>query len=106
MDSPFKDIKIPVAGTAKIDINDSNLKFGNIITTALPYIFGIVGIILLLNIITSGFKMMTSKGDPKVMQSAQAKLTTSLVGIIILFASFWIVQIIMKFIGINTLLFS
>lgn len=106
MDSPFKDIKIPVAGTAKIDINNSNLKFGNIITTALPYIFGIVGIILLLNIITSGLRMMTSRGEPKTLQAAQAKLTTSLIGILILFASFWVVQIIMKFIGINTLLFS
>ncbi|MEK7472483.1 MAG: hypothetical protein AAB625_00410 [Patescibacteria group bacterium] len=76
------------------------------INLALPYIFGIAGIILLLNIITSGFKMMTSTGDPKVMQAAQAKLTTSVIGISILFVSFWIVMLIMKFLGIETILFN
>lgn len=76
------------------------------ITLALPWIFGIAGIILLLNIISSGLKMMTSKGDPKVLQVAQAKLTTSAIGILILFVSFWIVQIVMKFLGVNTVLFN
>ncbi len=77
-----------------------------LITNALPYIFGAAGIVLLLNIISSGLKMMTSKGDPKVLQGAQAKLTTSAIGILILFTSFWIVQLIMKFIGVNTVLFK
>lgn len=77
-----------------------------LITNALPYIFGIAGIILLLNIISSGLKMMTSAGDPKVLQVAQAKLTTSLIGILVLFASFWVVQLIMKFLGIDTILFK
>lgn len=76
------------------------------ISRALPLVFGIAGIILLLNIISSGFKMMTSKGDPKVMQGAQAKLTTSTIGILILFVSFWAVQLVMKFLGVNTVLFN
>lgn len=80
--------------------------FGEIITKTLPYIFGAAGIILLFNIISSGFKMMTSVGDPKVMQSAQGKISTSLVGIVILSASFWAVQLLMKFLGFNTILFN
>ena len=105
-DSPFKDIKVPVVGTAKIDINDSNLNFGNIITTALPYVFGIVGIILLLNIITSGLKLMTSQGDPKAVGAAQAKLTTSAIGIVILFTSFWLVQLLFDFLGLGVEVFG
>jgi hypothetical protein len=77
-----------------------------IITDLLPYIFGIAGIILLFNIISSGFKMMTSQGDPKALQGAQAKLTTSAIGIVILFTSFWIVKIIMQFFGLNMDLFN
>ena len=77
-----------------------------IITDALPYIFGVAGIILLLNIISSGLKMMTSVGDPKVMQAAQAKLTTSVIGILILFTSFWIVKLIMQFLGIRITFFN
>ena len=40
------------------------------------------------------------------MQAAQAKLTTSVIGISILFVSFWIVMLIMKFLGIETILFN
>ena len=77
-----------------------------IITGLLPYVFGVAGIILLFNIITSGLKMMTSQGEPKTLQAAQAKLSTSAIGILILFVSFWIVQLIKKFIGVNTILFN
>jgi len=104
-DSPFKDIKVPTNG-GTVDLNSSNLKFATIITEILPYIFGVAGIILLFNIISSGLKMMTSAGDPKVFQAAQAKLTTSVIGILILFTSFWIVMLVMKFLGINTVLFN
>ena len=72
---------------------------------SLRYVYGAAGIILLLNVISSGLKMMTSKGDAKVLQAAQSKLTTSAIGILILLVSFWIVQIVMTFLGINTLLF-
>ena len=71
------------------------------IAKTLPYVFGIAGIILLLNIISSGIKMMTSQGDPKALQTAQAKLSTSAIGILILFTSFWIVKLIMQFFGIS-----
>ena len=77
-----------------------------VIENLLPYIYGIAGIILLLNIISAGFKMMTSGGDPKAMQSAQAKLTTSLIGILILAVSFLIVQFIMNFLGIDINIFG
>lgn len=80
------------------------LKFGTvgkIITELLPYLFGIAGIILILNIIVSGYQMMTSAGEPKVLQMAQAKITTSLIGIVIIFLSFWLVILIMKFFGVE-----
>ena len=106
IDSPFKNIKTPVNGQGVVDLNDSNLKFGTIITELLPYFFGIVGIVLLLNIISSGLKMMTSKGDPKALGAAQAKLTTSAIGILIVFVSFWLVQLLFDFLGIDTKMFN
>lgn len=86
------------AGLSNVGLNSKPSYF---IIIALPYIFGAAGIVLILNIVTAGLKIMTSKGDPKALQGAQAKLTTSAVGILILFVSFWFVQIIMKFFGIN-----
>ncbi len=76
------------------------------ITQLLPYIFGAAGAILLINIVASGIKIMTSMGDPKSLQGAQAKLTTSVIGVFILFVSFWIVQLLMKLLGITTILFN
>lgn len=87
--------------------NDAGIRFlitnkpGFVIQLLLPYLFGAAGIILLLNIIVSGYQMMTSVGEPKVMQAAQAKITTSLIGIVIVFISFWAVQLILKFFGID-----
>lgn len=77
-----------------------------LIETTLPYLYAVAGIILLFNLITSGFRMMTSQGDPKGMQEAQLKLTNSAIGILILFASFWIVQLLLKFLGIDLTLFG
>ena len=81
-------------------------KPAELVIKSLPYIFGVAGIVLLLNIISSGLKMMTSSGDPKAIGAAQAKLTTSAIGILILFASFWIVQLVMKFLGVDTVIIN
>lgn len=82
-----------------LSVSDNNV--ADLISIVLPYVYGIAGIILLFNIIASGYHMMTSAGDPKAMQSAQAKLTTSVIGILILFISFWVVRLIGQFLGIE-----
>ena len=84
------------------------LKFGisgaqtpsRIITSILPYVFGAAGIILLLMLITAGYQYIFSKGDPKAMQIAQSRITSSLIGIVILFTSFWIVKLVGQFLGV------
>lgn len=83
-----------------------NMKPFQFVGILLPYIYGIFGIILIINIITSGFRIMTSQGDPKGMQESQQKLKNSAVGLLILFASFWIVQLLFTFFGIRLDLFT
>lgn len=82
-----------------------SIKPGQVLQLALPYLFGAAGIILIINIVTAGFKLMTSVGNPKSIESAQAKLSSSLIGILVLLISFWIVQILMTFLGIKTKIF-
>lgn len=82
-----------------------NLPFsdmGEFISQNLKYVFGIAGIVLLIMLISSGYQMIFSKGDPKAMEVAKGKITTSIIGIIILFASFWIVQLIFSFLGVDS----
>ena len=79
-----------------------NTKPSTIIVLFLPYLFGISGIILIFMIVSAGFKLMTSKGDPKATQLAQAKITTSLIGIIIIALSFFAVNLVLKFFNLDT----
>jgi hypothetical protein len=74
---------------------------GNIINALVPYIFGMAGLALLVILIWGGFELMTSAGDPKKMQSAQGKLTNAVVGFIIIFVAYWLVQILEVIFGIK-----
>ena len=69
------------------------MPFGRIVTNILPYIFGAAGIALLIYLVLGGLQMMTSRGDPKAMQSAQAKIANALIGFVIVIFAFFIVQI-------------
>lgn len=66
--------------------------FTEFITEAIPYVFGIAGVGLLIMIILSGFTLMTSAGDAKKMEQGKNQLTYAIVGFIVIFAAFWIVQ--------------
>jgi hypothetical protein len=74
---------------------------GPIISALLPYLFAISGIILLLYLIYGGFQMMLSRGDPKAVQSAQAKITSAIVGFIIIFIAYWLVQLLARVLGLS-----
>ncbi len=67
---------------------------GSVISAILPYIFGAAGIALLIYLVMGGLQMMTSRGDPKAMQGAQAKITNALIGFVIVITAFLIVQIL------------
>lgn len=69
-------------------------KIGEIVGTSLSYVFAAAGIGLLLMIISSGFTLMTSAGDAKKLTQGKTTLTNSLVGFILIFGAFWIVQIV------------
>ena len=74
---------------------------GGIVSGLIPYLFAGAGILLLLYLIAGGLGLMTSRGDPKAVQAAQGKITNALVGFVIVFLAFWIVQIIGNILGIK-----
>jgi hypothetical protein len=77
----------------------SNL--GAIISAILPYLFVIAGLLLLFYLIAGGFQMMISANDEKGLASAKGKITNALVGFLLLFISYWLVQIIEVILGIK-----
>ncbi len=80
-------------GGGKITI-DNSLNIAGIIAALLPYIFATAGIILLLFLLSAGFQLMTSAGDPKKVQMAQTKIKNAGLGFLVVFAAYWIIQII------------
>lgn len=72
----------------------ANATIGAIISAAVPYVFAFAGIGLLLMIISSGFTMMMSAGDAKKLEAGRGRLTQSIIGFLIIFAAYWIVQMI------------
>ncbi len=66
---------------------------GQIISAAVPWIFTIAGMLLLVYLIFGGLQLMLSQGEPKAAQAAKSHITNALVGFIIIFIAFWVVQL-------------
>src|SRR3989344_9066980 len=56
-------------------------------------IFFFAGFALIIYLVFGGFQLMTSAGNPDGAAAGKAKITNALIGFIIIFTAFWIVQI-------------
>lgn len=74
---------------------------GSFITNILPFIFGISGFLLLIYMVSGGLQMMTAKGDPKAVASAQAKITNGLIGFLVILLSAGIVVLLGRVLGVK-----
>ncbi|MEP7167345.1 MAG: pilin [Candidatus Woesebacteria bacterium] len=74
-----------------------------IISKLLPYLFSFGGLILFIMLIWGGFEMLTGAADPKSQQAGKERITAALVGFLLLFASFWLAQIVQRIFGISIL---
>jgi len=69
------------------------------------FLIPISGVILLLVFIWAGYDFMTSEGNPEKIKSAQAKITTGIIGIVLLVLAFLIVKVVELILGIKTGIF-
>lgn len=60
-------------------------------------------IIALFLVIYSGIKLINSGGDPKSVDSARKMLTFALIGLIVVFLSFFIINLIADFTGVDAI---
>lgn len=66
---------------------------GTIISALIPYLFVFAGLLLFVYLIIGGFSYLTSGGEPKAMEQAKGKVTNAIIGFIIIFIAYWVVQI-------------
>jgi len=96
-ETAFPSLKLPFRPSA----TSSSTKIAEIVSLLLPYIFVIAGLLLLFSIISGGFSMMTAGDNVDGAKKAKLKITSALIGFVILFAAFWIMQIIEVMLGVD-----
>lgn len=76
---------------------------GGIISEILTYAFPIAGVILFVMLIMAGFKMLTGASNSSSTEEGKKMISTAVIGFIILFAAYWIAQLIEIIFGIRIL---
>lgn len=74
-----------------------------IINRALLFAFPLAGLILFVMIVWGGLEMITGATNKKSMDQAKQRITSALIGFGLLFASFWIIQIVEYIFGLAIL---
>src|SRR5260370_264571 len=74
---------------------------GKIISAAIPWIFTIAGMLLLIYLIFGGLQLMLSQGDPKAAGAAKSHITNALIGFVIIFIAYWVVQLFGLVLGLS-----
>ncbi len=85
------------------DLEFAGGNLGDVVSALIKYFFPIAGLILLLFLLYGGYLFMFSRGDPKAIEKAKGIITTAIIGFVIVFVAFWIVQIVGTILGLETI---
>lgn len=76
---------------------------GGFVSAVLPNVFIIAGVILLLLLLFGGLTTIIGGDNPEAQDKGKQAITSALIGFVIIFASYWIIQIIQVLTGVNIL---
>ena len=76
---------------------------GQIVSRLLIYIFPIAGILTFIFLLYGGFSLIFALGNPEKIKKAQGQITNAIIGFLIIFAAYWIIQILEIILGIQLL---
>lgn len=93
-------LKGPV-DTSKFD--GGKLTLGSIVSRVLNYVFPLAGLAMLIILILGGFEMLLSGGNPEKIKAGQAKVVSAIVGFVIIFAAYWLMEIVQTILGFKLL---
>ncbi len=96
-------IQGPLKGSAFGLGGGENFTLGTIISRSMDYIFIFAGVGLLLMLLAGGFTFLTSAGDSKKLEQGKQQLTNALLGFVIIFVSFWLVQALGYIFGLESI---
>ena len=74
---------------------------GRFLSDVLPYVFYAAGIGLLIYLISGGFQLMLSKGDPKAMEAGKGKITNGILGFVIVIFAYFLIKLLGSVFGLT-----
>ena len=74
---------------------------GGLIAYTLPWLFVLGGLILFVMLVWGSFEIMTGAANAKNVESGKKRITSALIGFLILFSSYWIAQIFQTIFGLK-----
>jgi hypothetical protein len=75
---------------------------GSVISAIIPYIFASAGFLLVIYVVIAGLQMVFSMGNEKAVASAKGKLTNAVLGFIVIFVAYLLVQLIGLIFGVDS----
>lgn len=69
----------------------------------LPLVFIVAGIILFFLLIAGGFGIIASGGNAKSVEQGKGQVTGAVIGFLVIFAAYWIIQLIQVITGVPIL---
>jgi len=97
--------KYPVPASGKWGmLGDLNkLKVGGVVSNLLPYVYVLAGLGLLVMLIAGGIGLMTGGGDPGKTKASYGKIVNAVIGFLIVFISYFVVQLVEVILGVKIL---
>ncbi len=80
-----------------------NFSIAAVINEALNLIFPLAGLILFVMIVWGGFEMLTGAANKKSLDAGKQRIQAALIGFLLLFSSYWIIQIVESVTGVTIL---
>lgn len=76
---------------------------GTLINNVLPNVYVAAGLILFFMILFGGFTIISNAGNADKIKDGTKTITSAIIGLLVLFASYWIIQIIQVITGVPIL---
>lgn len=73
----------------------------NFINELISYLFPIAGLILFIMIVWGGFEMLTGAANKQSLDAGRQRVVAAIIGFLLLFSSYWLIQIIEAITKIN-----
>ncbi len=91
----------PIQGPLQSPLNNQPINtLADVINILLTFLVPLAAIILFFVLVLGGYQFMFSQGNPEKVKSARAKITTGIIGFILLILSYFITSFVASIFGL------